>query len=197
MPSRGLLGDQNILAVSKHQETLPPVWHSVTTDPLCHPVCLTLSRDAESRRATSQASLVPVKVLHSLSAISCRHHALSLHPHCPLWTDLCHHITALSSFCSAGATGDVQSPTLCCCILFPSRDSNYFWGSIMKLFFQFSYFITVAVTIWPLYLQPVILHNGEWALYSLYDVWFPWWRLLFFGFHNCLQCTEVQNISLN
>lgn len=111
-----------------------------------------------------------------------------LHSCCCLWADLCHHVRVLSPFQSAGATADMQSPTLCWCMLFPSRDSNYLSGNIVKHFPQFSYFIIVAVNLWPLYLEPVILQNGEKTLCSSYDTWFPWGCLLFLGFHSCPQC---------
>lgn len=84
----------------------------------------------------------------------------SLHACCPFWADPCHHITVLSLFPSTGATIHARNPTLCCCIWFPSRDSNYFLGNIMNHISQFSYFIIVAVTLWPLYSEPAILQNG-------------------------------------
>jgi len=58
----------------------------------------------------------------------------------------------------------------------------------VKHFPQFSYFIIVGVTLWPLYSKPVILQNVEQILCSSYDIWFPWWRVLFLGFPSCLQC---------
>lgn len=120
-------------------------------------------------------------------------------PCCPLWADVCHCVRVLSPFRSAGATADRQS-----CILFPSRDSNYLSGNIVKHFPQFSSFINVAVTLWPLYSEPAILQNGEKTLCSSYDTWFSWQCMLFLGFHSCPQrpglCTDdcyTQFISIN
>lgn len=67
-------------------------------------------------------------------------------------------------------------------------DINYFSWNLVKYFLQFSYFIIVAVTLWPLYLQPVILQNGEKTLCSSFDVWFSWQYMLFLLFHSFLQC---------
>ena len=203
---------KSLLGPSTNDQGTPsPVRHSVTSDPLCHRVCLTSSRDAESGRARSQALVVaPLSCLHghSLYIPSELMHPLLLPPvsfsrsHCALtppslsplsWSLSPRHSAVIISFCRC-CSWRANSHLVLLHIIF-IKSSNYFFGNVVKHFLQFSYFIMVAVTLWPLYSEPVILQNGEQTLCSLYDVWFPCWCMLFLGFHSCLQCpglcTEV------
>lgn len=205
LPSPGHQGSQMSLLGPSTKEwgtlSVPPVTHCAIQFVSHHPGMLNQAEPgAEPRRyllcpaATAAAFVSPENSW--VPSSSCQPPSLAataplFHPLCPRWADLCHHVRVQSPFCSAGATADVQSPTLCCCVLFPSRDSNYLFGNVVKHFPQFSYFIIVAVTLWPLYSEPVILQNGEKTFCSSYETWFPWRCTLFLGFHSCFQCPEL------
>lgn len=81
----------------------------------------------------------------------------SLHACCPFQADLCHHITVLSLLPSTGA----WSTTLCCCIWFPSRDSNYFFGTQCETFLSIELFHYCGCN--PLTFILRTCHSSKWV----------------------------------
>lgn len=180
------LGGWTVLAGSKHQWLRDP--GCVTSDPLCHPVCLASPRDAETGRARSNAWVVPAFMAAAFASPA---HASLLLPPASFPCSHCAVGPPLVSPLSWSLAPRHNTVTISVCQSHQRILIIFFFLNIVKRFPPFSYFIIMSVTPWPLCSEPVILQNKEKTLCSSYDVWFPWWCVLFIDFHSCLQCSRL------